>query len=153
MSAFESFCRESIDAYVSFLSEVFRVDQRGNATVLSILPPSLSDAMLMDGYINGQIVSLESTIDENDMRRAIQTLEIPDLKTRTSMHAYYNSLLREACSSGGFRFMETFSCFLDADGILASRFVPETRGSDHHLEFQPTRVEIESTLWRAVDSL
>jgi hypothetical protein len=153
MAAFESFCRESIDAYLRFLTDVFRQDRRSKVTIASILPPAVSDAKLRDGYVNSPILSLESTADENAMRQALRQLEWPDLKTRTSLHAYYNSLLWEACSNNGFRFTETFSCFLGSDGVLESRFVPETRGSDHHLEFKPTRAEIESTLWRVLDSV
>jgi hypothetical protein len=76
MPAFASFCQESVQAYLSFLTDVFRQDQRGNVSILSILPPSLSDQALIDGYVNGRILS-QATSTRKQCGRPFDSWNIP----------------------------------------------------------------------------
>jgi len=151
MDDWETFCCRSVDSYISFLCEVFHDSRRSDVVILSIFPPSLSDEKWAEGYINGHILSLEGPGNAEVMSRAIRQIEMPNLKTRTAMHAYYNTQLRAACVRHGFHFADGFSPFLGPGAVLAPSFVPTTKGLDHHLEFHPTAHPTQAILWQFID--
>jgi hypothetical protein len=103
-SDYEAFCRDCVNSYVAFLCSIFARQARHKVTLLSIFPPALSDEKWAEGYVNAHIISLESPGDTEALVQGIRALEIPDISTRTSAHAYYNHLLKAACMREGFIF-------------------------------------------------
>lgn len=154
---FHAFCARTVAAYRDFLLRTF-ADQPA-LSVLSILPPALSDAAWAAGYCNAHIAALEfagitgRSDDAREIRRAVEGIAIPDLATRTRLHRAFNSRLRALCDRAGFRFVEIFDVLLGPDGTVDRRFIAVSRGQDHHLDDEPmhslTRAVVENAVRQA----
>ncbi len=144
-----SFNEESVRKYSSWLSYLSR--RYKNITVLSIFPPCLSNDTWRQGYVNGHIAFLEE-LDLSDLHSKISELEIPDLSTRTSIHAHYNQLLKSACDNIGLAFAEGFFEYLSDRKVIDEKWIPFYRGADHHLEYQPVQAPTEAVLRRILCS-
>jgi hypothetical protein len=132
---FDQFCGRSVESYIGFLDDHF-----GHAavTVASIFPPTLSDAAWREGYVNAHVAATEGDRPLEEIRAGVRQLAVPDLRERTRHHAHYNGILRDRVARSGFAFLDDFSPFVGAAGVVDPRFIPTTGGRDHHLERQPT---------------
>jgi hypothetical protein len=132
---FEEFCRRSAQSYVGFLGDHFH---RRDVAVASIFPPALSDETWRAGYTNAHIAALEGDRSAEEIAAGVRLLEIPTLPERTRHHALYNAVLRELALRARLDFIDDFSPFIGADGLVDRAFTPETKGTNHHLERAPT---------------
>lgn len=149
---FHEFCRFSTERYFRFLSRIFPAEARSGVHVLSVHPPALSDEMWRSGYVNAHVAALQSALPLDMLREGLERLDVPDLPTRTRMHAFYNMLVEARCDEHGFRYVDDFSPFVSASGTLDPRFIPRGRGRDHHLEPDTTREATTAILWDCVTS-
>lgn len=147
---YQGFCDQAVQSYFRFLLDSIPQRLRGNVTILSLFPPSLSDEKWKEGYVNGHILSLESQVNGHQMAELIKDLEIPDARTRTRMHEMYNQQLCSLCVQAGFSFVDGFSPFLGAGMTIDNSFIPTTSGADHHLEFLPTQKKINEIVLETV---
>lgn len=152
MGYYEQFCAESVAAYCKFLTSTFPEGKRDNVFVLSIFPPALSDRSWEDGYINDHIVSLEADRSKEEIAEAVRQVEIPNISIRTNLHHYYNEELKKKCKYLGFSFRDCFTPFLGEGNVLDMSFVPLGKGSDHHLEYDPTTSQITEILWSIMET-
>jgi len=143
--AFDQFCRRSVFSYVNFLNDHFK---HHNVAVTSIFPPTLSDEAWREGYVNAHIAAAEGDHPLEAIRAGVKQLEIPTVVERTRHHARYNEILRHRVAASGFAFIDDFSPFLGADGVVDPRFIPTTRGRDHHLERAPAAPIIKDIIAR-----
>jgi len=147
MDFYHGFCDRAAAAYTGFLARVFgELDQ---VSVLAIFPPALSDGCWASGYVNAHVMGLEGGGDADAMRDAIARLEIPSQQQRTQIHRYFNERVAEGCDAAGLRFIDVFTPLLKG-AMLDPRYVPETRGSDHHLEYAATAKFAEDLLFDLV---
>jgi hypothetical protein len=144
---FDGFCRRSVGSYVGFLDDHF---SHAAVTLASIFPPTLSDEAWRQGYVNAHIADTESDRPLEELRASMKQLQVPTLFERTRHHAYYNEILRDHAGRSGFAFVDDFSPFIGADGVVDSRFLPTTGGRDHHLEKSPTATILRNIISRTV---
>jgi hypothetical protein len=144
---FDRFCRRSVRSYVGFLEEHFR---HADIAVVSTFPPTLSDDAWREGYMNAQIAVTEGDLPLEALRAGIKQLQVPGLIERTRHHAHYNEILRHHALCAGFAFIDDFSPFVGAGGIVDPEFIPTTGGRDHHLERSPTAPIIKAIIARTV---
>jgi hypothetical protein len=143
------FCHESTTAYTAFIDQTFL--QNGlRPALLSIFPPALSDAAWCEGYVNAHVAYNEDAGDLETIRAALRKLQIPDLQERTFVHRHYHKTLQERCLLSAIKYWDAFDCFLGPQGVLNRAFIPDRRGFDHHLEYQPTEKATVEILWAAV---
>lgn len=131
---FEQFARDSVARYETFLAsvlEIFPYPER--IKVCGIFPPALADATWRTGYVNAHIAFLETGQQVASLAKAVRDLEIPDLLTRTHMHALYNGLLQVACARLGLVFINDFTPLLSGAGVVERVWTGGNQGNDHHL--------------------
>jgi hypothetical protein len=122
--------------------------------VVSVFPPAVSDAAWRQGYVNDDIAQREEIMPVAELAAGIRALEIADLRQRTGIHAYYNAGLRAACRRHGFRFVDSFTPFIGADGLVDPRYVvPEANGAEHHLDSRATYGAIAQSIWPCIDAI
>ena len=142
------FCAETVQRYVQFLTGLFDRDRRCSVFLLSAFPPALSDEAWRLGRINLDLVQRESEMSADDLTAGLRTLEFADLRQRTAIHAHFNALLQAASRKAGFQFVDVFTPFLGADGLLDPQYLlPEAGGFEHHLDMRRTREKLEPLLW------
>ena len=145
LEAYRWFCAETVTRYMTYLTSLFEPAQRGNIFVISVFPPALSDQAWRHGHLNDVVVRVETGMTQQEMAAGIRTLEVANLQQRTEMHEYCNELLRNACGSHGFGFVDGFTPFLGPDRV-ADRKYPEPgvawlRSSPRHAAHAPNRRE------------
>ena len=118
LPAYAAFCDQVLDRYMAFVTGLFRSADRAHVFLVSVFPPVLSDAAWRGGYANGDIVRRESDAAIDTLSEGIRGLEIADLGQRTAIHAQFNDRLRDACRRFGFGFVDAFTPFLGADGLV-----------------------------------
>jgi hypothetical protein len=151
---YRAFCDTTLERYVGFVTELFNSPQRLNVFLVSVFPPAVSDAAWRAGYVNDDIARHEQTMPATDLAAGIRGLEIADLRQRTEMHARYTAGLRAACRRHGFRFIDGFTPFLGADGLVDPRYViPEHAGAEHHLDSRATYAVLAGMLWTCIDAM
>ncbi len=134
MADFERFARESVTRYEIFLGRVLEIfPHPDRIKVCGIFPPALADATWRTGYVNAHIAFLETGQQVESLAEAVRDLEIPDLLTRTHMHALYNGLLQVACARLGLAFINDFTPLLSGAGVVERAWTGGNQGNDHHL--------------------
>lgn len=134
MAEFERFAQESIARYRSFLHDVLTIfPHPERIKVCGIFPPALADETWHDGYVNAHIAFLETGREARSLARAVRAMEIPDLLTRTRMHALYNGYLQVACAQLGVVFIDDFNPLLSGAGVVDRAWTGPHEGRDHHL--------------------
>jgi hypothetical protein len=122
--------------------------------LVSVFPPVLSDAALRRGYLNADIARREVTESPEELLQALLTLEFPNIKQRTQMHAEFNYLLHEASERHGFGFVDGFTPFLGANGLAHPRYVdPDKDGSEHHIDGRLAYDAVSAVVWQCIDPL
>jgi hypothetical protein len=153
LDEYRAFCDRAADQYIQFVTGLFRKLPRQQIFLVSVFPPALSDAAWHQGYVNADIVLRETNDTVAKMSSAIRALEVATLRERTEMHLYYNDLLRSACESHGFGFVDSTTPFLGSNGIVDPRYVvPEADGAEHHLDDRVTIDEVCRLIWQCVDA-
>ncbi len=151
---YRAFCDATLERYSAFVSELFAPPKRLCVFLVSVFPPALSDAAWRRGYVNDDIAQREQTIPAAALSAGIRELEIADLRQRTEMHACYNAGLRAACRRLGFRFVDGFTPFLGADGLVDPRYViPESNGAEHHLDSRATYAALAAMIWPCIGAI
>jgi hypothetical protein len=151
---YRTFCDMTLERYIAFLTGLFSPSQRLNVFLVSVFPPALSDAAWRAGYVNDDIAQHEQTVPPADLAAGIRCLDIADLRQRTEMHTHFNTGLRAACRRLGFRFIDGFTPFLGADGLVDPRYViPERGGVEHHLDSRATYAVLAGMIWTCIDAL
>ncbi|MBS0362539.1 MAG: hypothetical protein JSR98_14275 [Proteobacteria bacterium] len=128
----QAFARDSARRYLAFL-RALQADTPIRLVVTAALPPSLNDAALREGYMNAHIVQLHAELSPDDLRVALQRLEMPDWKTRTGLAAVFNDELAAGCAEAGLIFYDDFTPLLGPDGVIHPDFILWHGGIDHHL--------------------
>jgi len=150
---YRAFCDATLERYIAFVTELFVPRKRLCVFLVAVFPPALSDAAWHGSYVNDDIAQRES-IPPAELSAAIRELDIADLRQRTAMHAYYNAGLRTACRRHGFRFVDGFTPFLGADGLVDPRYViPEANGAEHHLDSRATYDALAAMIWLCIDAI
>lgn len=147
-SAFKTFADETVARYVDFLTDVVASDDRSRVRLCSLFPPALSDAAWRRGYFNAHIADLHGPADGGDLAERLSGFEIPDLRSRTALHADVNATLAAAGRAEGFAILDDFTPLLAAGGVADPRYLGASAGSDHHLDFHATRAQVVDQLWR-----
>jgi hypothetical protein len=138
-SDFQGFAAASVRHYMVFLEQFAALIDPALLRICTIFPPSLSDEAWEEGYVNANIGHLEGDRELDDLRGAVRKLDIPDLATRTGMHAVYNDLLRTACKDAGLVVVDDFHPFVDTDtGFLDLSYIAISKGGDHHMDYAST---------------
>jgi hypothetical protein len=75
-------------------------------------------------------------------------IHMPDLAGRTSIHAYFNSKLAEACMGQNIPIVDVASALIADNGIVFDYYA-EHGGTDHHLSFTTFRQQLH----RAIEPL
>lgn len=134
MAEFEAFAGNAVSRYMEFLERLSMahalVEQ---VRVLSIFPPTLSDASWHKGYVNARIGRLESDMAEDVLSARVRRLSIPTQRERTRLHALWNALVMTECARRGLLYVDDFQMLLDQRGLVRSAFVAGHDGADHHL--------------------
>lgn len=131
---FEAFARHSVLQYQAFLTQVLQVfPHPDRIKVLGIFPPALADGIWRAGYVNAHIGYLETGEDVARLAEGVRQLDIPDLLTRTRMHALYNGLLQVMCARIGVTFVDDFAHLLSGHGVVDRAWTGDHEGHDHHL--------------------
>lgn len=134
MTDFERFARDSVTRYEAFLGRLLEIfPHPDRIKVCGIFPPALADATWRTGYVNAHIAFLETGQQVESLAQAVRDLEIPDLLTRTHMHALYNGLLQVACARLGLTFINDFTPLLSGAGVVERTWTGGNVGNDHHL--------------------
>lgn len=147
MAEFEDFARRSVQSYAAFLEQLRA--SCDTIHVCSLNPPTLGDHMWEQGYLNAHIATLEGDRTLAAMAEGIRRLEIPSLRTRTQMHAFYNDLLQAECERLGLGFVDLFTPFLGSHGLVGKEFA-SVNFADHHLRHRATTPVVAAALWRMV---
>ncbi|HVC59862.1 MAG TPA: hypothetical protein VND19_05795 [Acetobacteraceae bacterium] len=151
---YRAFCDTMLDRYMAFVAGLFAPASRLRVFLVSVFPPALSDAAWRQGYVNADIAERETTNALAELSAGIRGLEIADLRQRTEIHAHYNDRLRTACRRHGLRFIDSFTPFLGADGLVDPRYVvPETKGAEHHLDSRATYGAVAGLIWPCIDAI
>lgn len=133
-SDFERFARDSVAQYEAFLRRVLGVFPHAERLrVCGVFPPALADGIWRSGYVNAHIGFLETGEEVTRLAEAVRRLEIPDLLTRTRMHALYNGLLQMMAARLGIGFIDDFSPLLSGAGVVDRAYTGDHEGHDHHL--------------------
>jgi hypothetical protein len=148
---YRAFCQAAFDRYIVFVTALFPAGRRHHVHLVSVFPPALSDAAWHQGYVNADIAMRENAGPIDALTAGIHALEIASLAERTQIHADYNALLRTACQSHGFQFVDGFTPFLGAEGVVDQRYVvPEAQGAEHHLDSRQTYRVVIDLVWRCI---
>lgn len=151
---YRAFCDATLERYLAFITDLFPSSDRARVFVVSVFPPALSDDAWRQGYVNDDIARREDAPPAAELSAAIRLLRIADLRQRTEMHAHYNAGLRAACRRLGFRFVDGFTPFLGADGLVDPRYVvPEAGGAEHHLDSRQTYGTLATLIWHCMDAM
>lgn len=135
---FSAFAERSVAQYMSFVEKITAIVSPRRMVILSIFPPCLSDAKWAQGYVNGHIGYLETDQAIDDLKAATLRLEIPNLETRTAMHAIYNEELRRGAARLGVRFADDFTPLLAECGkVIDTKYFAKYGGRDHHIDGVP----------------
>ncbi|MFT4250983.1 MAG: hypothetical protein QM608_00665 [Caulobacter sp.] len=147
---FDAFADETIGRYVDFLTATVPAGQRGRVRVMSLFPPTLSDAAWRAGYVNAHIIDQHGPAD-GDLAEVLADLEVPDLAGRTALHRLVGERLRRAAQAEGFVFVDDLAPFLGADGLADPALLGAAAGRDHHLDFRASRKAMLDRIWSIVD--
>jgi hypothetical protein len=150
---YRAFCRSLLEQYIGFVTDLFPAGRRDRVFLLSVFPPSLSDAAWHQGYTNADIAEQEALGSPAEVSAGIRSLSIANLLERTQIHAGYNGLLWDMCQRHGFRFIDVFNPFLGPDGVVHLRYVaPEAGGAEHHLDSRKTYDIVVERVWQCIDA-
>jgi hypothetical protein len=145
---YRAFALETGERYVKFLAEQIPAGDRRNLTVLRVFPPALSDAAWRQGYVNAHIAE-QNGLGVELAVEALRSMAIPSLSERTAVHRTFNSYVEAACRSCGIRVAGAFDELLAGD-VLDLKYVPQSCGADHHLEYAPTDAILSAALLQAL---
>jgi hypothetical protein len=96
--------------------------------------------------MNSHVVALEGAGEYERIVQRLKVMEMPDWRTRTLFHSTFNRELSLACAARGVLFLDDFTPFLGADGLVGNQFIAAHGGMDHHiLENEHTRSVMVST--------
>ncbi|HVX05174.1 MAG TPA: hypothetical protein VHA71_08655 [Rhodanobacteraceae bacterium] len=133
-AGFEAFARNAVARYMDFLERLSAAHGLvGQVRVLSIFPPTLSDASWHKGYVNARIRRLESDMEEDVLSERVRDLSIPTQRERTRLHALWNALVMAECARRGLLYVDDFQALLDHRGLVDDAYTAGHDGADHHL--------------------
>ncbi|HEV2532083.1 hypothetical protein [Phenylobacterium sp.] len=132
LAAASDFARESARRYAEFLRQA-RAATSARIVVSSALPPTLSDAALRQGVVNGHIAHLHAEADIEALAAGLARLDMPDQPTRTGLARTFNTTLQSACAELGLAFLDDFNPLLGPEGVIAPELIAWHGGSDHHI--------------------
>lgn len=148
---FEAFCRATARTYLAALDEIVPRRRRPYVDILSTIPPPVADAhrvaVLLDRVI-GRVPQSERPA----LIAAAERLEMPGHREWTALHQRFNALLAIEAAAHDFAFVDDFTPFLGADGVIDSRFVRSTAGADDHIEPEAAAAITAPLLWRRIDA-
>lgn len=134
VSDFEAFAGNAVTRYMDFIGHLSAahglVDQ---LRILSIFPPTLSDASWHKGYVNARIGRLESDMAGDVLSEKVRQLSIPTQRQRTRLHALWNALVMTECARRGLTYVDDFQMLLDQRGLVDDAYTAGHDGADHHL--------------------
>jgi hypothetical protein len=134
MAEFETFAGRAVTRYMEFLERLSVAhDLVGQVRVLSIFPPTLSDASWHKGYVNARIGRLESDLAGDVLSAKVRQLTIPTQWQRTRLHALWNASVMAECARRGLLYVDDFQMLLDHRGLVDGAFTTGHDGADHHL--------------------
>lgn len=150
-AAFSLFVTETVSRYVDFLTAAVPAADRARVRVMSLFPPTLSDAAWRSGYVNAHLADLHGPGSADGLGEALARLEIPDLERRTRLHAGVGELLRQAVEAEGFRFGDDLAPLLGPEGVVDPALLGSAAGGDHHIDFHASRAAMLDRIWSIVD--
>lgn len=131
---FEVFAANAVTRYMDFLEHLSAAHGLADQTrVLSIFPPTLSDASWHKGYVNARIGQLESDMAGDVLSEKVRQLSIPTQRERTRLHALWNALVMTECARRGLLHVDDFHMLLDQRGLVDHAYTAGHDGADHHL--------------------
>jgi hypothetical protein len=134
MAEFETFARNGATRYMDFIEHLATTHGLADQVrVLSIFPPTLSDASWHKGYVNARIGRLESDMAGDILSEKVRQLSIPTQRERTRLHALWNALIMMECARRGLLHVDDFQMLLDHRGLVDSIYTAGHDGADHHL--------------------
>lgn len=149
-AGFDAFLDETAERYVGFLAKATPVADRARVRVMSLFPPTLSDASWRTGYLNGHIVELHGPAESADLAQSLARLEIPSQIHRTALHARASARLREAARAKGFAVEDDHTALLGPAGVVDEALLGHTAGRDHHLDFHASRAPMLDRIWSLI---
>ncbi|MDE8349653.1 MAG: hypothetical protein POG74_09255 [Acidocella sp.] len=144
---FQIFCETTIEAYINFLTVIIPDGHKSLVYIVGIFPPALNDDILQAGYTHPHISEIENVTENEALKNSLSKLQWPNKIERTKNHAYFNNELKIAAIKAGFKFISDFDEFLNKQKNLAENFIAFSKGQDHHLDFKPSEMVIEKSLW------
>ncbi|WP_332873037.1 hypothetical protein [Caulobacter hibisci] len=148
---FAAFADRTIERYLEFLTDAVPPVARSRVRVMSLFPPTLSDAAWREGYLNAHLVDVHGPADHADLAAALGRLEIPDLARRTALHAAVNVRLRAAVEAEGFAWGDDFAPWLGDGDVVDRAWQGPAAGRDHHLDHHAVRQRMLDHLWSILD--
>ena len=143
---FEDFCRETVDAYVTFAGGL----PGPPVAVAAIFPPALSDEAWRQGYLNAHIAHEHTALGAEALRERLQAARVEPLKARTADHELFNRRLRCAAEARGLGWVDTFAALIGEGGV--ARGLGPAAGRDHHLDASAVRPAVVPQLWALLDA-
>lgn len=148
-AGFDAFAAESTAHYLDFVQRV--CSDHGltrHARVLSIFPPTLSDATWRSGYVNISVSWRESGLSLEGLADQVKLLTIPSLQDRTRMHLSWNDHAMRECASRGLQWVDDCRPLLGPDGVVDRGYMIGNDGRDHHLPLGPLSDRVKAVFAR-----
>ncbi len=150
------FVAQTVSTYFSFLRKVKElVGDKLPIFVCSVFPPALLNEHIVTGYSNGHIAFLEEQAEADLLKRQLASLEYGSLHQRTVLHKLFNTVCEKECHALDVQFFNDFDIFIDEkSGLIDRRYIPESRGTNHHIDFHLDAVQpARQALFRSLRSL
>lgn len=129
---FDRYAERAVADYGRFLDRLTATLCAGRIRVCSVFPTALRDRFWIEGFVNATAGSPDR---QPALRATLGRMEIPDFPTRTRLRAAYNTRLRALCEAKGLAFLDDFTPFLNASGVLDDRFIASHGSADFHLDY------------------
>ena len=136
---FDTYARNSIIQYESFVYKLGNVIDRKRLKVCSVFPASIEDT-----DFENRIAAIMGL--NEDQRASLVHFEQPTLLERTILRGRYNDQLRAMCDRQTLTFVDAYSPLLDQHGNTDSQY--RAAAGDHHIDHGATEkalVEIIQT--------
>jgi len=145
---FHAFADESLERYLSFLTNLASPDLRKNIYVCSIMPPALADAHWREFYIEAMLSKQYILPDEIDEARTrLQDMKIPDITTRTALYMDVSRRLERLAKAEGFPFVDDASMFLNEERTkMDEKFIKQSGGKEVHVDRNETTLRLIAPL-------
>jgi len=148
-TAFDDYADRAVADYARFLDRLRSILGTPRIHICAAFPTALLDRFWIDGFVAATAGTAERA---PALRAALLKIALPDFAMRTAFRALYNNRLRAMCESKGLHFVDTFTPFLDASGVLDARFITAPATADAHLNYEAVGDRLEPLIRACVKS-